>query len=211
MTSSIVANTISSISFTTSSDVIVGGGLTVGKTVASGDEGGQIDLATAPNGTLSTGTVTIDIFSNRLRIFENSGSARGAYLDIAKLPGGVGAELQTKVSGYVNAGTFLSMDNLKATLTSSSPRGLSLAAVTSTFTANIGGVYGAVSSAAGASVTGLSITISASSSIFGWDFGFEGSVPIYTVNDTTNSRVYRITVMIGFSYNNNFISIERLL
>jgi hypothetical protein len=210
-TSSIVANTISSINFTTSSDVIVGGGLTVGTTTASANEGGQIDLATAPNGTLSTGTVSIDIYQDRLRIFENNGSFRGAYLDIAKLPGGVGGELQTKVSGYVDAGVFLTMDNVKATVTTTSNRGLSLAAVTGTFTANIGGVYGAVTSAAGASVTGLSITTSASSSIFGWDFGFEGSVPIYTVNDRTNNRVYRITLMIGFNYTNNFICIERLL
>jgi len=189
----------------------VGGGLTVGTTAASGNEGGQIDFATAPNGTLSTGTVTMDIYQNQLRIFETGGTNRGAYLDISKLPGSVGAELQTKVSGYVDAGVFLTMDNLKATVTTTGNRGLSLGAVSTTFTANIGGVYGAISTAAGASVTGLSITTSASSSIFGWGFGFEGSVPIYTVNDTTNSRVYRITLMIGFNYTNNFICIERLL
>jgi hypothetical protein len=65
--------------------------------------------------------------------------------------------------------------------------------------------------AGGASVNNLSVTTTASSSIFNWNFGAEGDMPIYTVNDITNSRVYRITIMIGLSYNNNFICIERLM
>ena len=203
---SIVGNTISTIS-----DVIVGGGLTIGKNVASGFEGGEISLATAPSTTLSSVTVSIDIYQDRLRIFEGGGSTRGAYLDIAKLPAGVGGEIGVKTSGYVNAGTFVSMDNIKATVTTGGNRGLSLAAVTSTFTANLSGVFGYTLGSGGSSIFNQSITTTASSSIFGWNFGTEGDTPIYTVNDKTNSRVYRITLMIGAGFNNNFICIERLI
>jgi hypothetical protein len=203
---------LSSVStLTTSGEVIVGGNLTVGKRVAAGNEGGQIDLATAPSGNLSTGVVSLDIYQERLRIFENNGSFRGAYLDIGKLPTGVGGEIGVKVSGYVNAGTFLTMDNLKATVTTNGSRGLSLAAVSTTFTANISGVYGLSGGGGGNSTANASITTTASASLFNWSFGAEGDTPIYTVHDKTNSRAYRITVMIGLEYNNNFICIERLM
>ena len=50
---------------------------------AGGDEGGQIDLAKAvTNTTLVTG-VSIDVFQNKLRIFETGGTNRGVYIDIA--------------------------------------------------------------------------------------------------------------------------------
>jgi hypothetical protein len=125
---------------------------------------------------------------------------------------GTGGNVTTKVTGYVNAGTFLTLDNVKATVTTSSNRGLSLGAVSTTFTANIGGVYGlSAGNGGGASLHTLSVTTTASSSIFNWNFVAEGDMPIYTVNDITNSRVYRITIMIGNSYNNNFICIERLM
>ena len=51
---------------------------------SSGDEGGQIDLATSATGTtLSGGYVNIDIFQNKLRIFESGGANRGVFIDLA--------------------------------------------------------------------------------------------------------------------------------
>ena len=44
-----------------------------------------------------------------------------------------------------------------------------------------------------------------------WGFAQSGDVANYFLRDTTNSRFYRITLMVGPSYLNNFISIERLL
>jgi hypothetical protein len=209
ITTSFSLNTLSTMS--TTDNVSVGGGLTVGTIAASGNEGGQIDLATAPSGTLSTGTVSIDIYQDRLRIFENNGSFRGAYLDISKLPGSVGGELQTKVSGYVNAGVFLTMDNLKATVTTSSNYGLSLATVSGSFAATIAATYSLYGSNTGGTANALTITTTASSSVLGFNFVGQGDTSTYIINDTTNSRVYRITLMIGGSYINNFISIERLV
>lgn len=64
-------------------------------TQSSGDEGGQIDLSTsATNTTLAGGSVAIDIYQNKLRIFESGGSNRGVYIDIANgASNGVGTDL----------------------------------------------------------------------------------------------------------------------
>ncbi len=44
-----------------------------------------------------------------------------------------------------------------------------------------------------------------------WGFAASGDIANYFVRDTTNLRFWRITLMVGPSYLNNFISIERLL
>ncbi len=44
-----------------------------------------------------------------------------------------------------------------------------------------------------------------------WGFAQSGDVANYFVRDSTNLRFWRITLMVGPSYFNNFISIERLL
>jgi len=65
-----------------------------------GDEGGQLDLATAAtNNTLVGGFVNIDIFQNKLRIFESGGTNRGVYIDLANgASSGVGTNLLTPSS-----------------------------------------------------------------------------------------------------------------
>ena len=123
---------------------------------------------------------------------------------------GTGGNVLTKASGLVNAGTFVSLDNIKASITTSGNRGLSLAAVSTTFTADISGYYGYTAGGNGASTYNASITTSATTSIFNWGFNTQGDGSTYTVFDKTNNRVYRITIMINNSFNSNFISIERL-
>jgi len=73
-------------------DTTVRGG---GKFIAGavgGDEGGEILLEKPPNGTLDGG-ITIDAYQNKLRIFEQGGSARGVYIDLAAASAGVGTDL----------------------------------------------------------------------------------------------------------------------
>jgi len=67
-------------------------GATLYSTNASGDEGGEIQLTKPPNGTLSGG-ITIDAYQNRFRVFEQGGTARGMYIDLANSPAGVGAAI----------------------------------------------------------------------------------------------------------------------
>jgi len=59
----------------------------------AGDEGGEIFLnAPATNTTIPNG-VTIDVYQNRLRIFEQGGSANGYYLEMPSGSAGVGTNL----------------------------------------------------------------------------------------------------------------------
>ena len=132
------------------------------------------------------------------------------WIDITG-PTFINAQNTTKVSNYVDSGVFVSMDNIKAALTTSAPRGLSLAAVSTSFNATYGANYAVSGGAGGSSSNGsTNITTTPSGSVFGWNFTGAGDISTYIVNDTTNRRVYRITLAIGGGYNSNFISIERL-
>jgi hypothetical protein len=175
----------------------------------SGNEGAEIDFTKAPNSTLSGNVVIVDQYIDRLRFFENGGTARGAYIDLKQAAEGVGTLLNNRVSAFVNAGIFVTMDNIQATVTTSSNRGLSLRTVSGTATCFISGTYGGGATAGGASA-GVALTTTPSVSMFDWDFASEGDAATYILNDGY-SKSYRITMMIGGSYNNNMISIERLI
>jgi hypothetical protein len=58
-----------------------------------GDEGGQLNLAKPQTNTTLSGDVAIDIHQNKLRIFDKSGSNRGAYIDLSAAGEGVGTNL----------------------------------------------------------------------------------------------------------------------
>ena len=60
---------------------------------SSGDEGGEIFLAQAQSNTTLSGGITIDSYQNKVRFFEQGGSARGAYIDLTECVGGAGTNL----------------------------------------------------------------------------------------------------------------------
>jgi hypothetical protein len=61
---------------------------------SSGDEGGEIFLAKPQTNTTIGGTgVTVDVYQNKIRFFENGGTNRGAYLDLSGASAGVGSNL----------------------------------------------------------------------------------------------------------------------
>jgi hypothetical protein len=60
---------------------------------SSGDEGGEIFLAQAQSNTTLSGGITIDSYQNKIRFFEQGGSARGAYIDLTECIGGAGTNL----------------------------------------------------------------------------------------------------------------------
>ena len=77
-----------------------------------GDEGGEILLAKPQtNSTISGTGVTIDVFQNKLRIFEQGGTARGVYIDITAASAGVATNLIAAAGGgtvtSITAGTGL--------------------------------------------------------------------------------------------------------
>ena len=116
-------------------------------------------------------------------------------------------------SGYVDAGQFVTLDNLKFTVTTGGTRGLSCATVTGTVNLMISGTFGYINGVGGASTSGGSTytyNTTPSGSWFGWSFPNAGDGSTYLVNDLANQRFYRVNLMIGPSYTKNFISIERL-
>jgi hypothetical protein len=94
-----VANTkFNSSGGTITGDVLVEGKITAN--TAGGDEGGEILLGKAEtNTTLSGAGVTIDVYQNRLRIFEQGGSARGVFIDLTSADTGVGTNLLASSGG----------------------------------------------------------------------------------------------------------------
>jgi hypothetical protein len=146
--------------------------------------------------------------TERLRI-DNSGNVNvTGKLNVTDPTGNVVA----KVSGIINSGSFIQLDNVKVGPTRNgaggSLAGLSIGAVSSTFVADLSAMF-SNNSIGGSTATGVTYTTSGANSAFGWGFG-QGNQSTYILNDTTNNRVYRIILMIGASFNNNFISIERL-
>ena len=71
---------------------------------SSGDEGGELLLAKPTTNTTIAGTgITIDVYQNRIRIFEQGGNARGTYLDITRMANSVGSEIVTNTyTGSIN-------------------------------------------------------------------------------------------------------------
>jgi len=63
-------------------------------TNSTGDEGGEILLSVPQTNTTIAGTgVTVDVWQNKLRFFEQGGSARGYYLDITGGGGGASTNI----------------------------------------------------------------------------------------------------------------------
>ena len=124
-------------------------GLELTSTNASGDEGGQINLAKAPNSTLAGG-ITVDVWQNRLRFFVQGGDARGAYIDLSSTAAGVGTNLLSGGGGASlpsqtgNSGKYLTTDGTNASWATISSYTLPTASTTT-----LGGVK----------VDGTSITI----------------------------------------------------
>ena len=82
-----------------------------------GDEGGEIFLGPALTNTTLAGGITIDVWQNRLRIFEQGGNARGAFLDIASLANGVASQIAlTSNTTYVGT-TAIALNRSSATQT----------------------------------------------------------------------------------------------
>jgi hypothetical protein len=177
---------------------------------SSGDEGGEIQLATAQTNQSLSGSVIVDVYRNQLRILESGGNVRGVNIDLSKAPSGASGELMWKKSDFVAAGTYISLDNLKVAVTTGGNRGLSIGAVSSNFEADVSGWYTVNGGSGGGTSNNNIYTTTASGSAFGWNFPTHGDMVQMSIRDKTNSRFYRVTMMIGAGYFSNFLSIERL-
>jgi len=198
---------VSFASLTSTGDI---SGTTLISSYSAGNEGGEIHLAQAATSTLGGDNIIIDSYANRLRIFESGGSSRGAYIDLSQSSASVGTLLNNRIGGYVNAGTYVTMDNLKATVSTSGNRSLQIATVSGSFSSYIVGTYTLFNG--GVAGTGATLSVTTTPALaLNWNFVSAGDSVNYIISDITNNLCYRVTMIIGGSYNNNMISIERLV
>ena len=94
-----------SVTLSLPTNIIISGNVTANTNLvsnySSGDEGGEINLATAATNTTLSGPVKIDIFQNKIRFYEGGGSARGAYIDLTATGSSVATNL-LGTSGAMN-------------------------------------------------------------------------------------------------------------
>jgi len=76
-----------------------------------GDEGGEFFLAQSQTNTTLAGGITIDSYQNRIRFFEQGGSARGAYIDLTACAGGAGTNLLSGGSTSNIAAKYMGFGN----------------------------------------------------------------------------------------------------
>lgn len=171
----------------------------------SGAGGNAIDFY------LSNGTAdnTITTGSTKAMTIESPGNLTVAGKISHADPSG---SVAVKAAAWVNAGSFVTLDNINATVAASGNRGLCISTLSGSIVTYMSGTYGMTGGVGGGAYnTTITFNTTLSTSVFGWHFGSVGDAVVYHMNDTTNNRFYRITIMIGFGHNNNFISIERLL
>lgn len=87
---------------------------------SSGDEGGQIFLSKSVTNTTLNSGVNIDVYQNKLRIWEDGGTNRGFYLDMSTGGTGVGTNLASgggTVTSVATAGTVSGITLTGGTIT----------------------------------------------------------------------------------------------
>ena len=123
----------------------------------------------------------------------------------------------TKAAGFVNESVPITLGDIQVQM---APNGLARSLQIKTTATSFTGMVSGYTSYNGASGTNaftyfsdITQTINSTFAHLGaaWGFAQSGDVANYFLRDTTNLRFYRITLMVGPSYINNFISIERLL
>jgi hypothetical protein len=175
-----------------------------------GDEGGEIEFGVPQTNTTLSTRVVADVWQNRFRIFD--GNTKGVYIDLSKAPAGVGGELLTKASGFVNAGDYVTLGNIRARIPTTGNRSLQVATVTSGTTYSVYGSAVHVFNSNVGSTTIVPLTVSTTPVYLnpGNTFNSAGGTDTWNIMDTSNLIGWRISCIIGASYNSNLITIERL-
>lgn len=83
-----------------SNELTVNGKINI--TSSAGDEGGEIFFAKAQSNTTLVTGVTIDVYQNKVRIFEAGGTNRGVYIDLTQANTSVNSNLLTGVGGTID-------------------------------------------------------------------------------------------------------------
>jgi hypothetical protein len=151
--------------------------------------------------------------SERLRIDPSGNVNISGKLNIGDATGNVAV----KAAGFVNESVPVTLGDIQVQMApNGSARSLQIKTTGTAFTAMVS-AYTTYNGASGTnSFTYFSDITQNINTVFAhlgttWGFAQSGDVANYFVRDSTNLRFWRITLMVGPSYFNNFISIERLL
>jgi hypothetical protein len=121
-----------------------------------------------------------------------------------------------KIAKFVDAGVPVVFGDIQIQMSTGGNRSLQIKTSGTSFT----GMVSAYTTYNGASGTNsftyfsdITQTVNSSFAYLGttWGFAASGDVAVYYLRDLTNMRFYRITLMVGPSYLNNMISIEKLI
>ena len=120
----------------------------------------------------------------------------------------------TRSAAFVGRGEDVVLGNLKVRMAATGNTSLQVSTVSGTIVVYGSDVYSDAGTVAGNSIDGgtpLTITTTPAYLRASYNFLNSAAVDVWTIRDTSNSIAWRITLIVGSSYNNNMISIERLL
>ena len=179
------------------SDSLSGSNLFV--TYSSGDEGGQISLAQAANSTLDGNTVTVDIYQNRFRIFEQGGNARGVYIDLLQSASSATTLLNNRITSAFNTtSNEVTMDSIKVGINGSAIPYVKTVSGSATFTwTSVFVKYDGISQYVSSGGGGTGITVSTSEQTVGTAFTTAGDSGVVTLMNQSNGQVHRVTYLAG--------------
>ncbi len=121
-----------------------------------------------------------------------------------------------KIAKFVNEAVPVSFEDIQVQMApSGTSRSLQIKTTGTSFTAEVS-AYTAYKSNGNNAFTyfsNITQTVTGTFAHIGttWGFATDGDVAVYNLRDTTNSRFYRITLMVGPGFSNNMISIEKLI
>jgi len=127
---------------------------------------------------------------------------------------GTSTSLVTKASGLVNRGVDVTLGNLKARMAASGNASLQISTVSGTYSIIGSSITSQSNTVTGLTIqsgTPLSVTTTPAYLNASSNFGAAGATDTWNIMDASNSIAWRITLIVGASYSNNMISIERLL
>jgi hypothetical protein len=167
-------------------------------TNAVGDEGGEIQLAKPPNGTLSGG-VSIDAYVNKIRFFEQGGNARGAYIDLSQAADGTATLLNNRITSAFNTtSNEVTADSIKVGIDGSAQPYIKMVTGSATFTwTSVFVRYDGISQYVTSGGGGTGIPITTSPQTVGTAFTTAGDSGVITFMNQSNGQVHRVTYLAG--------------
>jgi len=120
-----------------------------------------------------------------------------------------------KIAKFVDAGVPVVFGDIQVQMSTTGSRSLNIRTTGTSFTGMVSAytTYNGASSNAFTYFSDYTQTVNSTFGYLGttWGFAQSGDVAVYYLRDLNNMRFYRITLMVGPSYFNNMISIEKLI